>query len=57
MLKAKNPLTGLIDMKNYGLWNIVFEIPKDSNLTDEKIIENIQDISFHTLEMYLKSIE
>jgi len=36
LLKAKHFFTGLEDIKNYGLWNIVFEIPKDCDLYNNK---------------------
>lgn len=29
LLKAKHFTTGLQDIKDYGLWNIVFQIPQD----------------------------
>jgi hypothetical protein len=32
MLKAKHPLSAFYEVKKYGYWNIIFEIPKEADL-------------------------
>lgn len=46
MLKAKYPQLGLVDILSCNLWNIVFEIPPNSSLNDEEMIEKIPKFSF-----------
>jgi hypothetical protein len=34
MLKAKHPLSAFAEVKKYGYWNIIFDVPKESDLKD-----------------------
>ena len=36
VLKSQSPMVGLVDIKEYGLWNIVFEVPEKTELFKNK---------------------
>ena len=57
MLKAKHPQLGIIDIFKCNLWNIVFEIPPNSSLTDEEMIEKIPKFSFNLVCEFEKSLQ
>ena len=50
MLKSQNPELALVDIRDYKLWNIVFEIPQDSTLIDPNQINKIPQHSYYLLD-------
>jgi hypothetical protein len=56
-MKAKHPEEGLADILKYGLWNIVFKIPEDSNINhDQGLIAKIPETEFTLFKNYQWSI-
>lgn len=53
MLKADHPLCALEEVLKFKFWNIVFEIPNESDLKDQAYIEGIPQIGFNLVSVGL----
>lgn len=57
MLKAKYPMLAFEDILRYNFWNIVFEVPKECDLNEGALIEEIPKYSFSLLNEGRRSFE
>jgi tRNA nucleotidyltransferase/poly(A) polymerase len=56
-LKAPYALTGLWEIYKYKFWNIIFEVPSESDLKDPQLIARIPEFSFRLIEKGKELIE
>lgn len=57
MLKGPNPELGLEYIMRIGIWNIVFEIPENSSLVDQQVIDQIPEKSFYLFRNLLEAFQ
>ena len=58
LLKAEMFFSGLEDIKNYGLWNIVWKVPEESEIAkNTEYLDSIPDFSYNVTVAFMNSLK